>query len=257
MAVDLLPILPEKFQNFPLITDLIDTLNTIVDEWNVDISGMEQLLDPINVPETYIQNLADHLGFALTNADDTTISTKRSELTGAVDSYKVKGTYSALSIIATWSGWTFTIFDKYTNSESNYNAGIFLDQEWVVTDEGENPAGLDSSYFKSPHFGLNINLDTIYPAGTYDEGALRRHLWRPSLFTGVSDRVEKIRPVNTVPHYSILLNAETDESLTAVEIAATEVVTRIVGDWVSSSNYFDGVSIGSDQQKYFDIETEE
>lgn len=247
MGVDLLPLIPDKFHDSDLLNALVEVLNERVDSWIEDITALQQLQDPHNVPAAYLQYLADQIGFALTSADDMTTAGRRNELLQAIDWYKVKGTYQSLSIIALWMDLTFIIYDMYTNDYST-----FVDQEWFVGEENENPSGLDSTYYKSPHFGLCIVLDKIYVAGTYDEGAIDKHLWRPSLFADIDDWVEKTRPVNTVPHYQILHTCVTDESLTAYEIADTETITRIVGTWTYSNIFFDGAALGSANQIYFD-----
>ncbi|MHA1592743.1 MAG: hypothetical protein ACTSUP_09760 [Candidatus Heimdallarchaeaceae archaeon] len=225
-----------------------------IDEMIEKISFFQQLQDPYNVPEDYLQHLADHIGFILSSGDDVSTSVRRKELLGAVDWYKMKGTYQSLGLISLWASFNFTIYDKYCNSEANYNNGVFSDQEWFVGNEDENPTGLGSSYFKSPHFGLNIDLDRIYDAGVYVEGLLDRHLWRPSLFVGIEDHVEKTRPVNTVPSYLILHTCITDESLLAFTITTTDVITRIVGNWSYNQIRFDETrdESGASEDYHFD-----
>ena len=251
MTVNLRQLIPEKFfQNSDILSTFVTTFNDIVDEWNVKIAGIQQLQDPYNVPAAYLQYLADQIGFILSSSDDVSTAVRRRELLGAIDWYKIKGTYKSLNLISLWADFNFTIYDKYCNSEANYNTGTFSDQEWFVGDENENPTGLDSTYFKTPHFGLNVDLDIIYDAGDYIEGTLEKHLWRPSLFVGVAAHVEKTRPVNTVPAYVILHTCVTDESLEAYTMTDTETVTRIVGVWFPSRLFFDEEPSAS--KVYFD-----
>lgn len=259
MGVDLLPLVPLKFQDSAILNALIDILNEGVDAWNTSIAALQQLQDPYNVPSDYLQYLADHVGFRLSSADEVSASARRKELIGAVDWYKMKGTYESLNLIALWASFDFVIYDKYCNSESNYNNGVFTDVEWFVGDENENPADLDSTYFKTPHFGINVDLDTIYAAGDYSEGYLERHLWRPSLFVGIPDHVEKTRPVNTVPSYLILHTCIADESGDPYTITGTDTITRVVGLWSVSRLFFDetttsesGLESGTSSANYFD-----
>jgi len=259
MSVNLLQLIPLKFQDSDILQTLIEVLEERVTEWNENIAGLQQLQDPYNVPATYLQQLANQIGFKLSTYSTVTDATRRKELVGAVDWYKMKGTYQSLGLISLWADFNFTIYDKYCNSETNYNNGVFIDEEWFVGDEDENPTDLDSSYFKTPHFGLNINLDQIYAAGTYTEGYLDRHLWRPSLFVGVANHVEKTRPVNTIPAYQILHICITDESLNAFTITATDVITRIIGNWSYDQIHFDetresesGDESGTDENYHFD-----
>jgi len=247
MAVDLLKVFPEKFHSSELLQAYFDTYEYYLDDFITKTGSLLQLQDPNEVSATYLQRLANLLNFKLSNPDSVSDAIRRNELIGAVDWYKMKGTYESLLLIALWVKFDFTIYDKYTNDYST-----FVDQEWFVGEEDENPTGLDSTYYKSPHFGLSVSLNQVRDAGTYDEGYLDRHLWRPSLFVGITDHVEKTRPVNTVPSYLIEHNCLTDETLAAVEIATTETVTKIVGTWPASKLVFDGDGLSTPNQRYFD-----
>jgi hypothetical protein len=251
MPFDLTRLLPSKFfegEDTDILTTFLEVTGDLVDGWNLDIVNLLELLDPYNCPEDYIQHLADVIGFVLTSSDDVTISTRRKQLLNAIDWYRIKGTYTSIDVIALMFSLSFSFFDMYTNDYTT-----FVDQPWFVGNEGENPSDLDSTYYKSPHFGMAVDLDRIYPAGIYDTTYWDRHLWRPDLFTGITSFVERTRPANTVPHYRILLEGQASESLQPYQISATEVTTRIVGIWTYSKLYFDGWVDGSPSgQIYFD-----
>jgi len=247
MSIDLLTLVPEKFRDSEILQQYLEVVSELLEEWHTKIAGLAQLKDPYSVDGQYLQYLADLIGVTLSDPDTTSESQRRKELLRAIDWYKMKGTYQSLQVIALWSGLTFTIYDKYTNDYSN-----FVDVEWFVGNEGENPSGLDSSYYKSPHFGMVAALDRVYDAGTYTEGYLDRHLWRPSLLGTVEAWVEKTRPVNTVPHFGVLHTCITDETLDPYLIISTETITRIVGNWSYSKIFFDGDYDGSGNQVYFD-----
>jgi hypothetical protein len=247
--IDLSSLLPKKFRNSEVWQEYLTVCEDMFGDYIDDVIGLHTLRDPWRINAAYLQNLATNIGMILTSSDTATSTERRKELLNAVDWIKLKGTYESLSVLALMVSFSFIVYDRYTNDYAS-----FVDQEWFVGDENENPSGLDSSYYKSPHFGLAINLDRIYPAGVYDEGSLVGHLWRPSLFTaiGVRDFIERTRPVNTVPHYIIQLQCETDESGDAYEITVTNTTTKVVGAWIYSRLFFDGASIDSTQQIYFD-----
>lgn len=247
MSLDLLPLVPEKFRDSAILQALFQAIAEEIDTWHQDIDDLTKLLDPHNVPDVYLQHLASLVGAILTSEDEVTPSERRKELVRMVDWYKIKGTYKSLRVIGLMAGLSIVVYDMYTDDYAT-----FVDVVWFVGNEGENPAGLDSTYYKSPHFGVSTLLDKIYPSGTYSEGFLDRHLWRPSLFSGVVEYVEKTRPVNTVPHFRIYLHCITDESMTVYTITTPEISTQIVGYWEYSKWFFDGGALGSDEQKYFD-----
>ena len=256
MAFDLLSLVPSKFHSevFTTFIDVIsntDTSSSVVlsiREILDKIAYTEHIIDPYRVPGDYLQHLADLIGATLASDSVATEAVRRKELLRMIDWYKVKGTYQSIDIISLITGLTIEIYDKYTN-----NYSTFVDKAWFVGDEDENPTGLDSTYYKSPHFGVSFLLDKVYEVGSgYSEGALDRHLWRPSLFTGLSEYIEKTRPVNTVPYYQILSQHATFEDGEVYMIEGSEVKTQIVGAWTYSKIFFDASVDGSGEQVYFD-----
>ena len=241
MSIDLLTIIPEKFHSSEFVQQFLEVMEGEFEDYNELVAALVGLVDPYEVPDDYLQLLADLLNFTLSDPDDVSVDRRRNELTEAVDWFKMKGTYQAINLIALWAQFNFTIYDKYTNDYVT-----FVDIEWFVGDEGENPPSLDSTYYKSPHFGISIDLDHVYPAGEYTEGVLDGHLWRPSLFVGVTEHVEKTRPANTVPHYSILLSCATNESGEPFELGDTQVVTAVLTNWEFTKNYFNDGKLFND-----------
>lgn len=244
MSFNILNLLPPQYRS-EILTSLISTISLADDTSSVvlsireildKIAYLEHLLDPYRVPNDYLQYLADLIGATLASDSVASEPVRRKELLRMIDWYKVKGTYQSIDIISLITGLTIEVYDKYTNDYIN-----FSDQDWFIGDEDENPTGLASTYYKSPHFGVSFLLDKAYPVGSeYDEGSLPRHLWRPSLFTGLSEYIEKTRPVNTVPHYQILSRHATYEDGEVSVIENSEVVTQIVGSWEYSKLFFDG-----------------
>ena len=245
--IDLKQLVPEKYRVKPVFSTLFDELQVLIEQWFTDIAGLHDLRDPYSVPDAYLQNLADNIGLVLTSEDTATAAQRRKELLNAIDWFKLRGTYLSLDVLALMTNFTFVMYDMYT---ADYVT--FIDEEWFVGDENENPSGLSASYYKSPHFGLSVLLDRTYPAGVYTEGSLGIHLWRPSLFAGVSSFIERTRPVNTVPHYLLTHQCTTDESGDAYIITNTGTVTKVTTSWIYSNIFFDGASLGSGEQVDFD-----
>jgi len=142
-------------------------------------------------------------------------------------------------------GRTFEFIDMYTDDYITFDL-----QNWFVgLYEGHNPPGLDSSYYKSPHFGIQTKLNIKYPATTT---WVNDFLWTPSMFSNLDSYIEKTRPINTVPHYYALLEPITDENNEVTETAG-EIYTKIVGDWTTTKVRFDESEVlGSEEGENFD-----
>lgn len=261
MSFDLLSLIPSKFHSdilttfVGIISDADTTSSAILSIREIldKIAYMERMVDPHRAPGDYLQYLADLIGAALARDDVATVTERRKELLRMIDWYKVKGTYQSIDIISLITGLTIEVYDKYFLKDYYNDYSTYVDKDWFVGNEGENPVGLSADYYKSPHFGISFLLDKIYPAGSgYDEGGLAKHLWRPSLFTGLSEYIEKTRPVNTVPHYQLLSQHITYEDGEVYVIEGSEVATQIVGAWAYSKVFFDANIEGSGEQVYFD-----
>jgi len=114
----------------------------------------------------------------------------------------------------------------------------FVEEPWFVGYEDENPGGLSTSYYKSPHLGLETVLDTVYGSG------LDSYLYSTDMYTNLSTYVELVRPINVVPHYKLLLSANTDQT-GDVETSDGNVRCCVVGTWSFSRLYFDQKTIGN------------
>jgi hypothetical protein len=114
---------------------------------------------------------------------------------------------------------------------------------WFVGDEDENPTGFDSSYYKSPHFGLEILLNKVFTVDSTN------YLWRTTYLSNFDDLVNEVRPVHTVPHFSLKLNPKTDEFGNIIE-SDGDVNCKAFGNWNPSIKYFDEQD--SDEQWSFD-----
>jgi hypothetical protein len=242
--LDLLSLVPEKFRESALLIAYLNAVGIYGGAWLSLIDEILYLLDPYSVDVTYIDKLAGNIGLTLVRNSDTTEANLRLQIVQACEWYKMKGTYNALAIISYISKLPITIYDMYTK---DYAA--FVKTPWFVGEEGENPSDLDSTYYKSPHFTLEVLLGINYGTDSSSSGG-GGYLWDSTLFNNLSQQIEEIRPVNTVPHYEIVLQPDTDETGNAVE-TNYNILTAVSGSWVFSRRHFD-TSLNFDDSIRFD-----
>jgi len=232
--VDLLPLIPTKFHDSQTLKDFVYDVGLYVGTWLGSIQGLQTLQDPYKVEEDYIQYLANLIGYEIIRSEPT-IDEIRNQLTQAIPWYKIKGSYYSLKYIMQLINMTINIYDLYTN---NYVS--FEKVEWFVGEENENPSGLDSSYYKSPHFGLEVLLNVVYGSGSSE------YLFSEVQKIDIVTATERVRPVNTVPHYSILLNPVTDETLSVTTVDGNIKTRAMPGYWQTTFLYFDQGFLGGD-----------
>jgi len=245
--LDLMLLVPEKFRESVALQQFLSEAGLQVGTWIGSINDMVQNLDPYNVSDDYVQYLADLIGFTIQGDDTTDISEKRRQLTQAVAWYKMKGTYRSLQYAMYLSGININIWDMYTNDYVT-----FVQEPWFTGAVGENPPGLDSSYYKSPHIGIEMVLDTVLGS------ASDPYLFDGTAFTAVSPYFEQTRPVNVVIEYYISLNPITDKTGVATTVPG-DIKTCVIGDdWSALQYNFDAsasssLSTAFDDGMYFDF----
>jgi len=246
--IELINLVPEKFRDSDILSEFLEEMSDVVGEWLVDIDGIMELYDPWNVERAYTKYLADLLGHHLDIDDDISTYDLRKQIRQIIDWVKMKGTYHALTVVAYLSNININIYDMFTNDYVN-----FVEVAWATYDEGENPTGLDSTYYKSPHFGLQVLLNTVYTVSSTGISGTETiyYLWRESMFTNWYGLVEMIRPVHTVPHYQLLLNPVTDETGEVMTVDG-DIKTRVTENWHYVTLYFDMWDIGSSYAWDFD-----
>jgi len=245
--LDLMLLVPEKFRGSVALQQFLSEAGLQVGTWIGSINDMVQNLDPYNVSDDYIYYLASLIGFTIQGDITTDISEKRRQLTQAVAWYKMKGTYRSLQYAMYLSGININIWDMYTNDYVT-----FVQEPWFTGAVGENPPGLDSSYYKSPHIGIEMVLDTVLGS------ASDPYLFDGTAFTAVSPYFEQTRPVNVVIEYYISLNPITDKTGVATTVPG-DIKTCVIGDdWSALQYNFDAsasssLSTAFDDGMYFDF----
>jgi len=230
LELDLLQLIPEQYRNSDLLAELIQELNYTIGSWLITIRDIDKILDVDRCPASYLKHLGSLINVSLLDEDGRTESERRREIRNAIAWYKVKGTYESFQIICGIVGYTVNFYDMYTDDYTTFHQ-----TEWFVGSEDENPSGFDNNYYKSPHFGFNILLDTSYEG---DESTDYPYLWQETKLNDLIKYIERMRPVNTVPHYVITLNPQLDET-TPTTIVSSESgvagsdVTIVTGDIVT------------------------
>ena len=230
VALDLLPLIPEKFHSSEILQAYIKEVGFQIGGTLTLTRDIVKLLSPNTVNDTkYLRHLAALIGVKLPPEDESDVVEIRKILANAVEWYKVKGTYRSIELIALLQSFSINLYDMYTNDYVN-----FILTDWFVGEENENPTGLDATYYKSPHFGLEVILNQVYT-----EGSLR-YLWYNTYLDNLAEQIEETRPVHTVPHFLILLNPKTDEKGNIIEVSG-EIKTKVTSNWQFGIKYFDAV----------------
>jgi len=264
--VDLIQLVPEKFRGAEILQEYLRAVGLYTGIWLTKIDNMLKLLDIYSVSdqfketipahnlvfdEEYMSRLGALIGLTITkgrNPGETEEQYRdrlRRQLINAIDWYKIKGTYQALQDAIYITNQAIAVKDLYTNDYIN-----FIQEDWFIASyPGENPPGLDATYYKSPHFGLQIVLNQVFmqpPANPY--------LWKgDDKFANVRALVEEIRPVNTVPTFIIEMDAQCNEDGTLYTVSATQVKSiRLYEPWVFTRQYFDQDHLGPGQTFHFD-----
>jgi len=238
--IDLLQLIPMKFRESVLLQQYLQEVGTLTGTWLGQIKDLATLQDKYLVSEEYLQKLADLVGLTIISNDSTSLIDKRRQLIQVIEWYKLKGTYKALQYIGYLLGLNINLWDLYINDYVT-----FVQESWFVGYEGENPGGLGSSYYKSPHLGFEILLNKVFGTG------LDSYLFSAIIYTNLSTYVEIARPINVVPHYSLYMTPETDQTGDVTTVLG-EIKTCVIGEWSFSRLYFDGqafsnvITVGSD-----------
>ena len=247
--VDLTKLVPEKFTDSVLLTDFLTEAGEMVGIMMSKVDELGDIVSPYKVGDDLIGYLAGNIGFVLLVDEETTLTEKRKQLLSAVEWIKFKGTYESMLAQAKSNNLTPVVTDYYVNSDSgNYDdfdtyIGYQIDtaSDWFVGKyEGENPAGLDSSYYKTPHFGFEIVLDRRYIGDDdYDD-----YLWSSRLANKLDSIVSRGRPINTVPHKGITLQPVCTEDGTTY-VTSYDLATATHEEWTTARFNLDEVEFAN------------
>jgi hypothetical protein len=223
VAFDLLSLVPRKFHGKPTdnwFRDYIAEAGLQLGDWLTKIRDIVKLENPYTVSTMkFLRLLGYIIGVEFPAEDSTSELEMRKTLAQAIDWYKLKGTFESVQILALIHQFTINLYGMYTNDYST-----FYLTDWFVGDEDENPPGFDNTYYKSPHFGLEIVLNKVLTSVS------DRYLWQSGAITNFALRVDETRPVHTVPHFIILLNPKTDEHGNTIEVDG-EIFTKAGSGW--------------------------
>jgi len=236
VGLELLDLIPEKFWESPqqqILRDYINEAEFQFGSWMTQTRDIVLLLSPNTTTSIkYLRYLGALIGVVFPPEDTTTELEMRKTLEQAVSWYKVKGTYESLSLLAMIHQFTVNIYDMYTNDYVDF---VLVD--WWTGQEGTNPPGLDLSYYKSPHFGIEVVLNQVYTRYSAP------YLWYSDLFGNLIEKVEEVRPVHTVPHYLVRLAPKTDELGHTIEVTG-QIKARVLSNWEQSTKNFNMVGSG-------------
>lgn len=233
VPLDLMPLVPEKFRQSEILQAFISECGIQFGDFLTKVRDISLLLSPNTVSSVqYLRFLGALIGVTFPPEDDSTEEEIRKILAQALDWYKLKGTYESTRIVALTQSFGVNIFDMYTDDYST-----FILTDWFVGGENENPAGLGATYYKSPHFGIEVRLNQARVIGS------QSYLWYGSWLDNFAQQIEDTRPVHTVPHYILLLNPKTDEYRHKIEVSGG-IKTKLTSGWQFSTKYFDMVESG-------------
>lgn len=239
VGLDLLQWMPEKFRSSVILIDYLREAGIQFGSWLTQVRDIVKLLNTRTTSDVnYLRLLGDLIGVEFPPGDNATVDEIRRNISLAIDWYKVKGTYRAVQIISMIQRYTVNVYDMWSNDYSDF---VLVD--WFAGDEGENPPGLDASYYKTPHFGVEILLNKVYTGGSGSVSGGTAFLWDAGYLDNLYDKVEEMRPVHTVPHYILLINPKTDEFGHTIEVDG-EILCRVTGNWEYSAKYLDETMSG-------------
>ncbi len=237
--------MPRKFREAQMVREYLDSLGQWMDENPAaKLDGLVDIIDIEKVPIQYLQYLADALGLVLSQFLGSDDANLRRQVENAVDWYKIKGTYRAITVILYTVQLSATVYDLYTLDYVN-----FVRMKWFSLgahdprDFEVYPGTWDDNMFKSPHFDIQIELNRVF--GTSPTW----YLINGEQFTIAKTLVEEVRPANTVPHYYARAVGSTSRDFLVNTIASSQISTILnQANWQELTYTFDNAT----GIKYFD-----
>jgi hypothetical protein len=235
-SIDLMELVPLKFRDSILLQDFLNVTGFSVGFWVSRINDIEKLLDKYSVMGTYISYLADLIGLEvlLKENEENIDLQKKKQLNQVIDWYKTKGTYTSLNYVAYVLNLNVSMKCMYTQDYFE-----FIPVDWYAGDLNSNPPGLDSSYYKSPHLGVEVILNKKY--GSDSEA----YLFVASMYNNLEKYLESIRPINVVVRFLLLLSPLTYDNGQTYTVEG-DIKACVCGDWEIVSKYLDEQYVYSD-----------
>lgn len=235
--IDLSRHIPAKDRQSQLMIDLLSVCSNVLGIYNNSIYINPQLQHANKITGTYLRLLGEQIGVKWPPYETITDEAARILVTTAPERYKIKGTYRSIQSKLKARGWNANVWDLYSK---DYSA--FVEKAWQIFEEGQLPSGLTDDYSKTPHFGIQVALENIKQVEINDNGDLQNYLWNIDDTNNLLFDVESVRPVVSVPHYTIILNGYTDVSGTMKESIGDVYAMQVV-------------PLGTDERRFDDDES--
>lgn len=190
-------LVPKKFRDSQRMLDYVESIGEWLDDYpQGKLEDLLALIDVRRVPTEYLPYLADIIGLSLSLFLGSEDSQLRRQVGNAVDWYKIKGTYRAVTVILYSVELNATVYDLYT-----LDYETFIRMYWFSLGVN-NPVDYEvfagswvDGMYKTPHFDIQVELDRYF--GTSPTW----YLITGDQFTTARLLIEEVRPVNTIPHY--------------------------------------------------------
>ena len=231
-VLDLMSLVPNKFRSSVVWQQFIEEASIIAGSWLSKIDDLSKLVDPYRVGEDYLYHLGNNIGWTPFDPEALSLTHQQLQLVATVEWYKMKGAYPVIYLLELLTSMTFNYWDLYTEDYATFVRVPW----WVANSPGENPPGVPSTYYKSPHFGVELVLDTVY--GTFPAQFLYYAAATDVWSYWIAQYIELDRPINTVPHLGLYLDVITYNNST-VYVLPNLVQTIELADWTPDRKYFD------------------
>jgi hypothetical protein len=196
VQVDFNRIIPHQYEEDEILTQFLSVFSNITGVWLYQLREVVEGFDPYKSGEVFISHLSEIIGYPLFDDAGISLNDKRTQLTSAIQAYKIKGTYKEMRGLLRGMGIIAEIKDMFAKDEASYeDFEQHIIRDWFVGSNGSDLAG----YFKSPHFYVNILLTQLYNPGIIES------LWNSLQENRLQSVLENNRPINTWPYINLLL----------------------------------------------------
>jgi hypothetical protein len=196
VQIDFNRMVPHQYESDEILTQFLSVFSNITGVWLYQLKEVVEGFDPYKSGEVFISHLSKIIGFPLFEDSGVSLNDKRTQLTTAIQAYKVKGTYRGMRGLLRGMGIVAEIKDMFVKDESSYeDFEQHIIRDWFVGDNGSDLTG----YFKSPHFFVNILLTQLYNPGIMES------LWNSLQEDRLQSVLNNNRPINTWPYINLLL----------------------------------------------------